>query len=232
MEAERNLHPWRGVTLDEALTELLAALEQRIRDDGPLPCAPPGRSREEIRAREAELGREIPADVMQLYETVDGFRVTDADFWIWPLERIHWLDYEGTDCNDSILKFLHKSNSGWKDAEYFAFGQGIFGDQLTFCVNPPRSDDSLVAVLDYEEQGPDDNPEQPGVIVVLADTLAEWIARFVVFDLVEYGYHTGGVDELQPDKRLAFISDHLRLNPGARWLEERLAALDSEMDSH
>ena len=227
MDRYRHLHPWRGANLYDALADLQWKIEELGEDDPRLPCLPVRRTPDAIAAREAEIGREIPAELKELFSVVDGdYQYYTASVCLWPLGWIRWLDFEGEDRDVPVLSWLHEMDDPWSQADYFMFGQTAMGDGLTYCLNSPRQNEGMVVILDSAEQGPDNNPDQPGVINVVADCLADWIARLIAFDLDEPAFAMGGIDGLPEGPRLAFVTDHLRLNPGDSYLIEKLASLE------
>lgn len=82
-------------------------------------------------------------------------------------------------------------------------------------------------MLDHEGGGPENDPHQPQGIIVLGDTLADWLSRWMAFEFVEYAYVSGDLDELPVDAQRAFLMDHVRINPRLKWARERLDALRS-----
>ena len=226
MDRYRHLHPWRGANLDDALENLRWRLRDSREYDGLSPFVPIQRDPHAIPAREAKIGREIPSEIASLYSAFEGCGPIDESIWVWPLDSIRWLDVNGEDSAHNVLLYFSETNSPWASAEYLAFGQGSGGDGLCYCVNSPRGRDGLIVMLDHEEQGPHNNPDQPPLLVVLADSLAEWIERMMAFDFFEPGYSPACVEDIPKEPALAIATDHLRLNPGMTWLEELLASLE------
>jgi hypothetical protein len=69
-------------------------------------------------------------------------------------------------------------------------------------------------MIDLEFRGPQNCEQQPEIIVVLADSLAQWIARWAACGLQEYGYGSGPPGVLTPALLDMVQADHVRLNPG------------------
>src|SRR5262249_7973631 len=144
---------------------------------------------DEVTARDAEIPGGIPTELQQLYAEFDGFRFSDTNPFFYPLESIKWVDRKLPE-TDVLFRHRREIGSAWSDAQYFIFGQTCTGDELTYCMNSPRGKDGLIVTLDHEQQGPANDPEQPCFLVVVAESLAEWLERWMEFDLIEYSWCT------------------------------------------
>lgn len=203
-------HWTEATSLDAAVDETIRAAMKQQSSGLALPFTLNGSSRQAIDQQSARLSKPIPKEMASLYERLGGYPNEEAPwdeclFFLYDLERTFWLD----------PKEEHwPPDSGWSSAGYFVIGQGIYGDCLTYCENPPLGPTGSIVLLDHEDQGPQGNPDQPGMIVRLADSLAQWLTRLTAFNFMEYGYTVGGICELPDGLRESMKADHERLNPG------------------
>jgi hypothetical protein len=207
---------WRSIRdLDSALDRLIKAAPRRQREYGGLPFSMQGSTREQIARHSAALAREIPDEIAKLYQRIGGssFELTpidDCHVFLWPLQETRWID----NANDSLIKWsLERGYPDWYAAHFFLFGQGIHGDMLVYCPDPPHRTPGSILILDHEYRGPQRNEQQPELVVFLADSLAQWIARWTECGFEEYAC-SGGTDRLPPKLARRVCDDHARLNPG------------------
>ena len=178
-----------------------------------LPFRLGGYSQTDLTQHAAKLKTAIPDDVVEMYRLIRG--VTDPFgpclrcVTLLDLPATHWIDPR----EDPILREIEDEFPGWFDAKYFAIGQTEFGDTLAYCSNPPIGHHGAVLMLDHERQGPEGSKTQPSIIVVYADSLAQWLARWATLGFEEFGYILE-IKGLQSPLRERFAQDHERLNPG------------------
>jgi len=220
--------PWQDQPLEQTLTALTAALVN-LWEHKPagslLPAIPGGRGDEEIDARERAIGRPIPQDIRQLYRAVDGIEwhgepiLTGGTFLIM-LDGAGWLD---PDDHSELIDLPTQ----WKRTDYFHFAQSVAGDCIVCCERPPRGKPGSVILIDHEcanRAMADWRPRWYTPIVYLADSLSDWLARWVCL-----GFDDLAVSSRQdhtPELERVYLLDHLRLNPGLEWAEKRLKELD------
>jgi hypothetical protein len=106
---------------------------------------------------------------------------------------------------------------GWAQAALLAIGYTPFGDLLLWAEGLRGYPAGTIVVTDHES---DETPVVPG------DSLGQWLARYHTFDLFEMAIAPAAIDELHRDQALAFVTDHLRLNPQSDWGHEKLKRLE------
>lgn len=208
---------WTTVTdLDAAFDQLVTAGRRCRATLGEAPFTLSGSSESQIVRHAATLSRPMPPELVRLYERVGGCTfatapIDDCNVFLLPLEETRWI----VNSEDALLKWhLPAGYPEWFGARYFEFGRGIFGDMLVYCADPPGRTPGSIIMIDHDFRGPENCAQQPEIIVFLADSLSQWIARWVTCGLEEYGYASGSPTELPPDLRAMLQADHVRLNPG------------------
>lgn len=210
----------RGTSIDEALAYVAERADAIVAARGPdaLPFRRPGNDAAAVETHAAQLDRDLPAEVTAMLQAVRGLesvaQVDACGRHVWPAElhEVQWIDP-----NDQMaLEWLEGEHAVWQRCGYLRIAHGMFGDEIAWCADPPhgRPPGSIVT-LDHEGLGPDDDPLLPCTIVVLADSLADWLVRWTALEFEEYGYLLGAVEKLSEEERRAFLEDHRRLNPGA-----------------
>lgn len=201
--------------LDLALDQLVEAGRNLEQTYGGLPFSFHGASRDDIARHGATLTQGIPPELARLYERIGGSGlgtnpIDDCHVFLLPLEETRWIEND----KDSMLKwFLEKAWPEWFIAHFFEFGRGVYGDMLVYCPDPPGRTPGSIILFDHEGQGPGHSEQQPEIIVFLADSLAQWIGRWIACGLEEYGY-VGATSRLPPETHRMLRDDHKRLNPG------------------
>jgi hypothetical protein len=218
---------WTEVTdLESALDEVIQAARKSqrkgwfwpfMRKARPLPFLLNGSSRKAIEQHSSTLPRSIPDEMILFYTRLSGYAEHEvpwselSDLFVYDFERSFWCTADDDRCE---LRHLMEPDSAWSHAAYYVFGQSIYGDYLTYCVNPPIGQAGSIVILSHEYQGPKDNPEQPETMVRLADSLAQWLTRLAELKFLEYGYYVGSIKDLPDELRDLMKTDHERLNPG------------------
>jgi hypothetical protein len=214
---------WRFSRLEDALDEVPDALVE-----GGLATEQRGVSEAVLAAVDARLGRPIPDDLRQFYRRVTpvptcpykesgfvGFQpADDADLrWIGPHELKSEL---------WTTPYEHNWLKGWQSAYVLVFGYTPFGDSLLWCEGLHDRPPGTIVLTDHDGTF---NP------VVLGESFAQWIARYRYSGLVEYAILEAGLD---PDRTTrfatAFLTDHVRLNPGCRWATEKLKLFEQTVE--
>lgn len=220
--------PWQGRPLDQTLTVLRSALTELWKRKPPgvlLPAVLQGASAEEIEVHEKVIGRPIPDPVHRLYQTVGGIQhygkeqIQTGPTFLRMLQGANWLD-PSDHCE------LLDLPSRWARTDYFAFAQSVAGDTIVHCENPPRGEKGSVILLDHEcsnQVMADWQPRWYTPIVYLADSLSDWLSRWVYcgFDELAVSFR----NDLPSEIERLYLLDHLRLNPGLEWAEKRLRVL-------
>lgn len=219
-----------GRNLDAVLADLRAAAEELVRTKPPgelPPVRPQSCSAEEIHLREKQLGRAIPAPIKKLYSTVDGIDwhfepiQSGVTTFLHALSVAQWVDPE----DEYELIELENGAEIWKRDDYFRIAQSTWGDSIVYCENPPGHVPGSMLLLDAQRNNRlpcSFNSGQCTPIVVLADSLQEWLARWMVCGFEEYGQGWVPAWELSQDVGRAFLEDHIRLNPTVVWAREEL----------
>jgi hypothetical protein len=218
---------WHGADLSDILSQMRVDAE-RLAVEFAAPQYPPffpGRTSEQaLRAAEKDHGRSIPDPVRQLYGTIHGLTFDDWKLreratrnLIVAISETYWphpLDVD--DCDER-----------WNRDDYFVFAQTTWGDEIVYCERPHERPPGSIIMLDHEKvnNNPSESyPEWLTQVVFLADSLAEWLARWRACGYVELAM-TGQNDRVAPDILKDFLEDHIRLNPRVVWAREKLKQL-------
>lgn len=218
---------WHGAELGS----ILVCLQQeapRLADEHAPSGFPPffvgGSTEEEVRAAEAEHGRPVPGPVRQLNRAIRGLtpddwcrKARDSATLIKSLAVTYWphpLDVDDAD-------------ERWNRNDYFVFAQTTDGDEIVYCEHPPEHRPGSIILLDHDRCNmipAESDLDCVTQVVFLADSLAEWLARWMACGFIEPA--TTGEEELVPrDVYIDFLADHIRLNPRVVWARERLSEL-------
>lgn len=220
-----------GRNLDAVLADLRTAAEVLVRTKLPgelPPVRPQSCSAEEIRLREKQLGREIPAPIKKLYSVVDGIQWHSEPIQsgittiLRALSVAQWVDPE----DECELIDLDNGAEIWKRDDYFRFAQTTWGCSIVYCENPPGHVPGSIILLDALAANKISCPFNDGYytpIVFLADSLQEWLARWMACGFEEYGQAVVPAWELSQDVGRAILEDHIRLNPTVVWAKEELS---------
>ena len=217
----------RGETIESVLKRIPAAWHAYAdSDEDAVPFRLRDASAPDIGQIPSAIQPPIPADVASMHRVIVGrsfHEPADATppVFLYRMQDIHWCD----PASDLDVGDMRNTHPDWYDARYLAIGRGIFGDTLAWCENAPGRSTGSIVLVDHEGGGPARDPNQPQGIIVLADSLADWLSRWMAFDFVEYAYVSGELKVLPPQQQRAFLIDHLRLNPNLAWASRRLQAL-------
>jgi len=207
------------------LFETAHSLAQRECADR-LPLAPGGCEWDRVDAHQQQLTDPLPLEIRALYGWVDGVYGHHGyelrTVYLLPLDETRWVSME----DEAFDDFVERRQPAWCGRRYFQFAEGVFGDAIVYCVDPPTGPRGSIAVLDHDQFGPAGRAEQPGTVVFLGQSLSEWLSRWIAYDLVEHAYDWAHVDRLPAAQQAVFYRDHLRLNPGVRWAEQQLVQLE------
>jgi hypothetical protein len=220
----------------ERLRAIAATKEMHADPDIAPPLTDRASTIDELDAHERKLGRPIPEAIRCLYSSVGGVSDTPLPFpsvggRLLPLEETEWVDQA-----EYPLQFenLEGKDRVWSRADYFLFGRFKCWDFITYCTRPPRGQPGTIVLLEdtCDSQIPSAEAPEELVIpfVILGDDLAAWLSRWMDYELTEWTAMTPEVpEELSPAHELAFREDAQRLNPGAKWTQERTALLRREL---
>lgn len=177
-----------------------------------VPLKPSSRLAKNVATAEKALGFSLPSDLRALYEVLppqqpDEFLGEPGIVRIYPVEEVHlWHCEFASDADDDFLP--------WVQAKYFVFGATVDGDELFY----NTSDGAPVcrgAILVTNHEG-------APYFIVLAHSLADWLARFAAYTGLELAIMPGDIENVPGVDGLAFAEDHLRLNPDAEWAARKI----------
>jgi hypothetical protein len=233
MDAEqrmrRTMASWNDSDLEDVLAQLQSKAFELRSAAGmrPTPVTTPGSSEQDIYDHGTRLDQSIPEQIRKLYHEIGGMvpcpDPTLPSVFVTSLEASEWLD--PTDHFELV-----GMQQEWTTGQFYQFAQTIDGDCILYCTAQPDRTPGSIILLDHEcsNQLPDPrNPTLLTPIVYLADTLAEWLARWMACDFSEYAAFRGDISKCGPELRREFLLDHLRLNPGAKWATDMLAEKSS-----
>ncbi len=218
---------WRGRDLDEVLDELVqraSAFIDANTSGGLPPLRLEGNSERDLAAHENRIRRNMPEPVRRLYERADGVigysrdrhRMTGS--FLKSLVETNWVD-----CDNYVdLEDLDKD---WKRDDYFEFSQSIWADPIFYCENPPGHPPGSIIIVDRQLANRVKSPTMPGQrtpIVFIADSLSDWLARWMALGFQEITSYLGDLKNMAPALRREFLLEHQRLNPSIDWIQERL----------
>jgi hypothetical protein len=215
LSVEELMWLWRYSTLEDSVEEAADALVK-----GGLATEQRGASESVLTAADARLGRPIPEDLRYFYRRVTpvsscpfkefgfvGFRPADDP-------DLQWITPQALKSKLGTTPYEHNWLKGWQAAHVLVFGYTPFGDSLLWCDGLEGRPSGTIVLTDHEGSF---NP------VVLGDSFSQWLARYRHFGFVEHAVLEAGLDAHQTSRvALAFLSDHVRLNPGCRWAAEKL----------
>lgn len=210
---------WRGVTVEQAVNRCAEALIDRG-----LATKQRGYSANVLSAVNRRLGRPMPPDLHAFYANVTPVgHFPEPEYGLVCFQpaddlNIKWLD-------DPTLRDGHLNVGaeeecwleGWAQSRPLVFGYTPFGDSLLWSEGLKDYPAGTIILTDHES---DENP------VVLGDSFGEWLARYHAFGLSEFAIAPGSLDEIAKPKALAFVADHLRLNPQSQWAKHKLEILE------
>lgn len=227
-------------TTTEHLRDKLKGLARSVAVGSIMPALPVGNTPTLITKREAAMRHSIPGELRVLYEHVDGEFVMEDHDW----------GYKGTDSielhtNCKLLPLVtagwHKCREfswvgelpdalrAWREAKFFRFATSADIDEIGICPDLPTGQRDAVILIEFEPLNAIQHELWPGnyfPIIVLGDSLADWLERWMACEFWEPACAPCGLDTLPLDVQRAYLLDHLRLNPGVEWARERLASID------
>jgi hypothetical protein len=211
---------WLSARIDKVLDPLVDRLIERG-----LAQKRGGISESALKKVDERLGFPLPEELRSFYRRVSPVTKCPPDalygfVGFQPAEDpdLRWLD--GAEGDEKYTWTLAESLPvGWQDAHVLVIGYTPFGDCLYWTDGLPGRPSGSILLSDHES---DDNP------VVLGDSFAQWLARYAAYDLTEYAIVAGGIEDLDQGAALAFLEDHLRLNPECSWANERLSRLNAK----
>ncbi len=232
------------IELDEVLRLLKSDAEaMAARGKASVPILPDGHTEEEIDARESafteprgsisrlgipefdadidrrQLDRPIPAPIRRLYRTVGGTEGHYNDIRLLTLSSCDWADTD-----DLAVLFRVREGSthpGWRTADFFRIADSVhMGDMIAYCCDPPRGRPGAIVLVEEQFRNHFCDP-----VVVLGDSLAQWLDRWRSCGYQEFACYPGGAWDISAELERSYLEDHLRLNPDGSWARERLASL-------
>ncbi len=223
---------WHGVNLESAIESLVkdAPLIAAACDDDQLPPFKSEKNTEQvIEDHGIRLGRPIPSPVREVFLKLTGLSSgeirgthTLTSIFLKSVSDSDWVD----PYNESGVESL---DPAWIRDDYYIFAQTRYGDNIAHCTCPPNLRPGSIILFDSECSN-----ELPNLystedcwtpIVILADSLAEWLARWKACGYEELAF-PGIAKEGPPAVLRDFLEDHIRLNPAVVWAKEQLAELD------
>lgn len=213
--AKGSVAPWRGVGITDAVRRCETAMIERG-----LATSAKGYPSSVLSETDRRLVRPMPPELRELYSRVTPVpQCPEPEYGLVALQPaddpdLMWLD--APEARAARLWVCPASECwliGWTEARLLLIGYTPFGDVLLWCEGLKDYPAGTIVLTDHDG---DDNP------IVLGQSLAEWLARYHAFDLVEYSIVPGSIDDLDPQSALWFLHDHLRLNPHSGWAREEL----------
>jgi hypothetical protein len=111
---------------------------------------------------------------------------------------------------DNSLVSRRKLTVSWRKLKALVIGETAFGDCVLYAISSSSPvPKGAILVTEHDGEG----------IIVLAETLAQWIARLVEFNGAEIAVVPGSASDVKfagKNSRL-YAADHLRLNPNSAW---------------
>jgi hypothetical protein len=129
---------------------------------------------------------------------------------------LRWI--EGPELKKELWTTPYERNrlKGWQSARVLTLGYTPFGDTLLWCEGLDGRPNGTIVVTDHECSS-SENP------VVLGDSFAQWLARYRHFGFAEWAIAPCSLDAYRESRAaIAFLTDHVRLNPECQWAKEKL----------
>lgn len=220
---------WHGADLNGVLNELREEAE-RLRTQCPAGISPPfypgGHIEEQIAHEETRHRRPVPSEIWKLYSVVQGLPHHEEgkeppSTFILPPSDTGWPHPNDRD----------EIDPEWQKQNLFCFARTHALDHIAYCTDPGHRYDGFIVLIESECQNKlpsrvRDNWYTP--IVFLADTLAEWLARWMALEYTEFATVIPGKWPVGRSLERDFLEDHIRLNPGVEWAKRRLGWMDKE----
>ncbi len=221
---------WHDVTLEDAIQDLVkdAPLIAAACDSDQLPPFKSEKNTEQVlEDHEIRLGRPIPTPVREVFLKLTG--VSSELRWMRTLTSTILQTVADSDWVDIYNEFdVENSDSPWIRDDYYNFAQTTDGVGITYCASPPNLRPGSIIMFDSEcdnellDLYSKEDCYTP--IVILADSLAEWLVRWKACGYEELAF-PGIAKEGPPAVLRDFLEDHIRLNPTVVWAKEQLAEL-------
>jgi hypothetical protein len=209
---------WRGVSIEEAVERCAEDLVE-----SGLATNDRGYSPAELEATDERLGRPMPDELRTFYSRVTPVSETlYGDYGLISFQPAQDRDLTWLDDPEKREKYLWLAPpeycwiEGWAQARFLLIGYTPFGDLLLWCDGLRNHPAGTIVVTDHGDDGN---------VVILGDSLGEWLARYHAFGFEEHAIKLGGLEPFHEDVAIAFLTDHLRLNPKSVWAKQQLDAL-------
>ena len=226
--------PWENhIDLEDVLNHIAVIGREKMagREPGMLPSLQPrGNTVEEIDEHAKRIGRPIPEEIRQLYSVVDGIIPSpdpvQTDTFLLALEESQWVD------PDKNFEFeqIEACDPEWADVDFYGFAATRAGDWIVWCDEGATDQPGTVVLLDHEcandIPSPVD-PREPTPIVILGNTLSQWLRRWCDCGFEEHSIYWARYWEGSKELLRNYLEDHIRLNPGVKWAKEHLARLNA-----
>lgn len=217
--------PWTPApTLDEAFQAVEAVARQHGYAPGrPLPLGSPAN----LSALDARCGAPVPDDLAAFLLWYDRrlwqhFVNSRAEGYDPENSRTVEIDLYGIDTLDELRRIsppndynlnTHIENlthfgetaraDAWKSADLLNFGSSAYGERLLYALSCPDFPRGCILTTTMDDP----------VVLWLADSLAQWLARLAACDGMEYAFVPGSIDDLAPAVRTAYTAEFHARNP-------------------
>jgi hypothetical protein len=202
-------YPWRD---GRTVTEVIHANRDTLVRAGIIESGGGGCSAAEIDAVHQRVGRDLPADVRELYACARPRHPTATHFPGVALfapgseAEVRWYDLLGDAPQpiDLIKGGAPVGLDDFADAEGFMLGGTPYFDRLFWVRGHARLANGCVVLTDHEDDY---------ALPVVARSLAEYLARLCFFGGVDLAAYPGARKDVPLDHALLFAREFVELNP-------------------